>query len=459
MARALAARPYAAAAATQLPAGLNDIDYDAYRDIRFDPAHALWRNEGLPFQLQFFHRGGAQRARVDLFEVVDGQARRIAYSPAQFRFQRGAPDGLSPDLGFAGFRIHAPINRNDYFDEVAAFLGASYFRAVAKGMVYGLSARGLAIGAGANEEFPDFRSFWIERPRPGSRSLTVLALLDGASCAGAFRFVISPGETTVFDTTASLYPRRTIADAGIAPLTSMFLFGGDRRARFDDFRPQVHDSDGLAMADGAGERLWRPLANPPRVSTSAFRDAAPRGFGLIQRERRYDAYLDLEARYHLRPSLWVEPRQGFGPGSVGLVELPSPTEYEDNIVACWTPAQALRAGRPATFSYRLHWGAEPIASGLATVAATRSGAAERGRRRFVIDFQSPAPGALDGAQPQVTASAGSALEVNLHPNPETGGVRLSFELDAAGASAIELRAALLRSGKVCSEVWLNRWAA
>lgn len=460
IARDLAARPYVAPS-VDLPPALAKLDYDAYRDVRFDPAQALWRAEGLPFQLQFFHRGGLFREQVEIHEVRDGRAVPIAYSPRQFDFKRGAPKGLRPDLGFAGFRIHTRLNRPDYFDEVAVFLGATYFRAVAKGMLYGLSARGLAIGAGApGEEFPRFSAFWIERPAPGARSLRLWALMDGPSCTGAFTFLITPGETTTFDVAARVFPRVDIANAGVAPLTSMFLYAGDAGRRFDDFRPQVHDSDGLQMINGAGERLWRTLANPATVQASAFKDHDPQGYGLFQRERRYDAYQDLEARYELRPSLWVEPRGAWGPGEVRLVELPARTEYEDNIGAFWTPAAPLRAGKEASFAYRLHWGADPMPARLARVVQARSGAGTReGWRRFVLDLDLPAAAAVDSLRAQVTATGGQVREINLHSNPETRGARLSFELDPAGARTAELRAVLTQAGKPASEVWLYRWTS
>lgn len=460
LARSLAARPYQAPAA-DMPASLARLDYDEYRDIRFDPAQAMWKKEGLPFQLQFFHRGFFFHDKVDLYELRDGRAAPIAYSPRQFSFKRGAPAGLKPDLGFAGFRIHARLNRPDYFDEVAVFLGASYFRAVAKGMIYGLSARGLAINTGAAEEFPAFRAFWIERPATGATALRVLALLDSPSCSGAFSFLITPGATTVFDVAARIYPRRDIATAGIAPLTSMFLYANDTARRFDDFRPAVHDSDGLAIVNGGGEHLWRPLTNPALVQTSAFKDSDPQSFGLMQRERRFAAYEDLEARYELRPDLRVEPRGGWGPGEVRLVELPAKTEYEDNIAAFWTPSAPLRAGTEASFAYRLHWGPEPARpAGLISVAQTRAGAGTKpGSRRFVLDFSLPNGLSVDTLRPQVSTTAGRLIEVNLHSNPETRGARLSFELDPADARTTELRALLTQSGNPVSEVWLYRWIA
>lgn len=449
--------------AADLPADLARLSYDDYRDIRFVPGQALWAREKLPFQLQFFHRGGFFKDRVDLFEIRDGRAAPIAYAPEQFTFQRGRPAGLKPDLGFAGFRIHARLNRPDYFDEVGVFLGATYFRAVARDILYGLSARGLAIGVGGVEEFPAFRAFWIERPGPGATDLTVLALMDGPSAAGAFRFVVTPGAVTLFDVTARLFPRVDLDRAGIAPLTSMFLYGVDPTRRFDDFRPQVHDSDGLLVANGAGERLWRPLLNPRALQASAFEDRDPRGFGLSQRERDFSAYQDLEARYERRPSLWVEPHGAWGPGQVRLVEIPSISETDDNIVAYWAPRAPLRAGTEARFAYRLHWGPEIAADALARVSGWRTGQggqpggpAPGARRRYVIDFDAADGAGLTAA---VASSAGVVSQVVLHPNPPSAGQRLSFEFDPAGAPAADLRAQLYRHGNPCTEVWLYRWLA
>lgn len=466
MASAKAAKAYRAPPA-DLPASLAALSYDNYRDIRFSPDHALWAKEGLPFRLQFFHRGGYFKDRVDLYEVKAGRPSPIAYAADQFTFgetfTKGPPRGLGPHLGFAGFRIHYRLNRPDYFDEVAVFLGATYFRAVAKDMLYGLSARGFSIGTGWVEEFPAFRAFWIERPALDATSLTLWALMDGPSVAGAFRFVVTPGETTVMDVSARIYPRVALTRAGIAPLTSMFLYGVDPTRRFDDFRPQVHDSDALVVANGAGERLFRPLINPRTVQTSAFADLDPRAFGLVQRERDFSAYQDLEARYEARPSLTVEPRGDWGAGEVRLVELPSRSETDDNIAAFWAPAQPLAAGREAAFDYRLNWGPQRSPPGLARVADWRTGAGgvpggpdPGGRRRFVLDF-----GPIEGGEPtaEVSASAGAISQVVLHPNPLTGGQRLSFEFDPAQAAVAELRAQLKRSGNPCSEVWLYRWLA
>ena len=268
-----------------LPRGFENMGYDAYRGIRFRAERALWRGQGLPFEIQLFHRGFLYDARVDIFEVSGGQARRLVYAPDMFTFD-GIEAPQPADIGFAGFRIHAPLNRADFFDEFCIFLGATYFRAVAKGQIYGVSARGLSIKTAdpTGEEFPYFRAFWIERPAQGASSVVVHALLDSESATAAYRFTIRPGDVTVMDVEMALYPRTEIAQAGIGTLTSMFYFDAINRRNIDDFRPAVHDSDTLAIWNGRGERLLRPLNNPADLQISPFLDLNTRGFGLMQRQ-------------------------------------------------------------------------------------------------------------------------------------------------------------------------------
>src|SRR5690606_24526281 len=381
MARALSARAYVPPSRA-LPAALDAIDYDQFRDYRYRPERALWREDGARFQAQLFHRGFIFKDRVDLHLVEDGAARPLEYRRERFDFGPQAPPPDDPSLGHAGFRLHAPVNRPDHFDELCVFLGASYFRAVARDLVYGLSARGLALGTGepGPEEFPLFRAFWLERPAPDDDVAVVHALLDGPSVAGAYRFAVRPaGVETVMDVQARLYPRVALGNAGIAPLTSMFEFDPGDRAGVDDFRPAVHDSDGLALFTGSGEQVWRPLRNPPQVSHSGFQDVDPRGFGLMQRKRDFAAFQDAEAQYERRPGAWVEPRGAWGAGEVHLVELPTGNEFADNIVAFWRPRKPLAAGREHRFDYRLHWSAGHVwQPQLARVVATRSGQADGG---------------------------------------------------------------------------------
>lgn len=463
LARAMASKPYVEQK-VELPEGLSDLGYDQYRDIRFNPDRSIWKGQAPGFSLDLFHTGFFYLTPVDIHLVADGEQRKLRYVPELFNF---GPSVKAPtaekDLHYSGLRIRFPLNRPDYGDEFAVFQGASYFRAVAKGQLYGLSARGLAIDTAQpkGEEFPVFRAFWVRKPEADSPALVVYALLDSPSCAGSFRFTLRPGDETLMDVEHKLFPRRDLEHVGFAPLTSMFLFDDKNRSRFDDFRSAVHDSDGLSMLTGQGEWLWRPLGNPAKLQVSAFVDTSPRGFGLMQRKRQYNQYLDLEARYERRPSLWVEPVGDWGSGHVELVEIPSAREVNDNIVAYWRPKDPVKKDTEYSLTYRLHWANDWPLDGKAGMArASFSGAGlnfEQTRRQFIIEFTD---GDLSGnLTADVTASAGEIANVVPHVNSETGGYRLSFELDPKGADAIELRALLLRDGKPVTETWLFRWTA
>jgi glucans biosynthesis protein len=461
LARDLAGKPYKNQPAP-LPPELDKLDYDQYRAVRFLPERALWRGENLPFQVQFFHRGFIFKDRVEIYVVSNGQVEPVRYTPDLFSFGKTKPPAPGTDLGFAGFRLHAKLNRPDYYDEVGIFLGASYFRAVAKGQVYGLSARGLSIRTAdpKGEEFPAFRTFWIEKPAAETKSIVVHALLDSPSATAAFRFTIRPGDTTIYDTEMSLYPRADIAEAGIGSATSMFLFDANDRNDIDDFRPAVHDSDGLAMRNGRDEEIWRPLVNPHDLQVSAFGDLNPRGFGLMQRERDFFAFNDLEAHFEKRPSLWTEPIGDWGEGAVYLVEIPTKEEIHDNIVSFWRPKEPLKAKGEYTYTYRLHWGWDrPNPRHLATYAKTRVGAGPNGTRRFVLELVGGALLSVDpkSIQTTVTASKGAIENLVLQRNPETSGMRVSFILDPKGEQVVELRGLLKAGDRPLSETWLYRW--
>ncbi|HZH03005.1 MAG TPA: glucan biosynthesis protein, partial [Myxococcaceae bacterium] len=424
-ARAMAQAPYVEPAKPD--AALEGITYDQLRAIRFRPDQALWKKENFPFQLQFFHMGYYFKTPVELFTIRGGQAKPVAFDPALFDY---GPNKLDPaalnGLGFAGFRVHFPINKAEYLDEAAVFLGASYFRSLGKNQGYGLSARGLAIDTAEpkGEEFPWFRTFYIEQPVRGAKELVVHALLDSQSATGAYRFVLKPGETTRMEVTASVFPRKAIGKLGVAPLTSMYLFGENDRGSPEDFRPEVHDSDGLAIWNGTGERLWRPLSNPSRLRVSTFQVNNPKGFGLFQRDQSFPNYEDLESRYERRPTLWVEPQTGFEAGSVSLVEIPSNEEIHDNMVAFFTPAVPVKGSEELRFAYRLNWGPPVIPGAPPTgeTLATREGAGTAlNRRKFVIDFAAPNPGPAantalkKGAGGRAAKSAAAAPEPTLAP--------------------------------------------
>lgn len=465
LARSLAASPYKAPD-RDLPDSLKKLDYDGYRKIRFEPARALWRDKKLPFEVQLFHRGFFYQDRVDIFEVDAGKANRLVYTPSLFQFDGVAAPPENVDLGFAGFRLHAPINRPDYFDEICAFLGASYFRGIAKGQIYGLSARGLSLNTAGQggEEFPLFKSFWLERPQPNATSVVVHGLLDSPGASAAMRFTIRPGEATIFDVQMTIYPRVDLTQPGIGTATSMFFFGPNDRLGVDDYRQEVHDSDGLSMWTGRDEQLWRPLTNPAKLQISTFADTNPRGFGMMQRRRDFSSYDDLEARYEKRPSLWMEPIGDWGSGAVELIEIPSARETDDNIVAFWRPKEALRAKGEYSFVYRLYWGrssAQP--STLATVSDTRIGAGyDAGTRLIVIDLMGDHPAGLP-ADAQLTVEAANAPGVIknavIQTNVETGGWRVSFELATDQSPVIELRAFISLTDKKVSEIWTYRWAS
>jgi glucans biosynthesis protein len=468
LARTLASAPFVPPAAS-LPKSLADLQYDQYRDIRVRPSATIWAQPRHTFELQVLPPGYLFTTPIELALVKDGRAQHLAYRPDFFTVGKLVPGPLpTQDVGFSGFRLLYPINDRRRFDEVAVFQGASYFRSLGRDQSYGLSARGLALKVGdpAGEEFPLFRAFWIEEPPPRSASVTVHALLDSPSVSGAYRFEIRPEhETVVMLVDAVLFPRVDLTGIGLAPGTSMFMFAASDRANADDFRPRVHDSDGLLVFNGRGEYLWRPLANPARLQISAFADQGPRGFGLMQRDRDLDDYQDFESHFERRPSLWVEPRGDWGEGEVILTEIPSDAEIHDNIVAFWRPRKPVTAGSEFRVSYRLAWGDEPGGARdrlrvLWTAVGRADVRAPTPLRRFVVDYSPGRPECgRKCATPAavVTASAGKVQDVVVGDNPLTRGYRVTFVLDPEKADLSELRLELKFQDPRCAEVWLYRW--
>jgi len=469
-AKALASRPYAPPA-NRLPESLRKITYDQYRDIRFNPDASWWRREQLPFQLQFFHPGFLFNQTVQISEVQNGEVEQIPYDKNLFNFGANRDLGSIPrDMGFTGFRIHCALNSPDYFDEVAVFQGASYFRALGKGMRYGLSARGLAINTAepGGEEFPVFIEFWVKKPAINSTQITAYALLDSPSVAGAYRFIITPGSSTVMEIKTALYRRKDVAVFGVAPLTSMFWFGENNDDHHGDLRPEVHDSDGLMMERGTGEWIWRPLANPKTIQVASFVDENPRGFGLVQRDRRFESYEDLEACYHQRPSTWIEPIGKWGAGDVRLVELPTPDETNDNIVAFWVPAKLPAIGQPLQLEYKLHWfiegqgGRKPPAGYTLATRIGHSQTNEADLTRFWVDFAGPYLNAQKSDRdmsPNISVGAGATLvHQSLEKNPFNGSWRVAFALKPDGSGKpVELRCFLQKPPHILTETWSYLW--
>lgn len=470
--RALSTQPHVTAPP---PEGfLGDLNYDDYRLIRFRDDRSRWADESTRFRLGAFHMGWLFPEPVRLFEVQDGMATEMLFSTDDFEYLNDLAERVPEHAelpGVAGFRLNHPLNRPDKWDELVAFVGASYFRALGRNSAYGISARGLALNTATSqgEEFPRFSRFYMERDINGGPSITVYATLESASVTGAYRFVITPGTETVMDVTCRLFFRQDVAELGIAPLTSMFLFSEKNRAEFDDYRPNVHDSDGLRILRADGDIIWRPLNNPPQLTGSYFAETAPRRFGLHQRDRFFDSYQDTGARYERRPSLDVEPLGDWGKGNVRLVEIPSDLEANDNIVAYWIPETPAKAGDAREFAYRLHWGDLPHDDGepLAYVFETRSGhggfagvEVQQGTRKFVVDYKGGMIGTLEAEaeiQPVVSIANGEITGTVLEKIAGTDIWRLVIDISAAEGAVVELAAHLAGYDRRLTENWLYQW--
>lgn len=467
MARALAQSDYVPV--PQIPQEWLDLTYDQFAHIWFDPRNAVWIDEDRPMKMDLFNAGLYVPRPAEVNIVEGGVAKTLGFNINLFATTDEFPDlPIGDTMGYSGFRLRAALDPAlpDIFNEFVVFQGASYFRAIANGQTYGLSARGLALRTGDpnGEEFPDFTKFWVEAATPGDTEFVVHALLDGPSTTGAYTFRIAhgaKGEPTIMDVDGVLFPRVDLTHVGLGPLTSMFLFDETNRNRFDDFRPAVHDSEGLLILNGNGEKIWRPLANPTRVQVSSFTDMNPQGFGLMQRNRTADDYADLEAHYENRPSLWITPKEDWGKGVVELVEIPADKEIYDNIVAYWRPSEVMPAGSEQRFRYNMAWGDEPAGlPDVARVTNTRIGKGfDQVKTVVAIDFTDhpDLPEDLSEVSLTIRSNRGEVSPGILQRNPGTGGVRLAFSLLPGDANAVEMRAQMHMNGTAISEVWLYRW--
>lgn len=457
-ARALAEKPFEPL--PQAPSQLTALDYSQYRQINYQEDAAVWGKSPTPFSIQLFAPGFLYHDLVDIDIVENGRAYPLSVTNSSFRVPKPELGELLAQVGkYAGMRLHYPVNRDDYDDEFLVFQGASFFRGVSRGQLYGLSARGLTIDVaeGTGEEHPVFRRFWVERPDKDQKAIVVHALLDSKRISGAFRFGIFPGAPLRMDVDVTLFPRERLEHVGLAPLTSMFMHNALDRADRPDYRPAVHDSEGLAMERGNGERLWRPLNNPKTLQASAFIDKNPLGFGLIQRDRELENYQDLEAKYHRRPSAWVKPLGDWGEGQVQLVEIPSDSETNDNIVAYWRPRQALLPHQAFNYRYRLTWQKDaPGTQGVARIIRSARGQKLfAGHNEMVIDYADTGSG--DNLTVDATISSGSIKETIIQPKPSINGTRVFIIFEPGKQAIAELRVMLLRLGKPAGETWLYRW--
>lgn len=478
-AQELSRSPYTPPNTDSIPDWLKNLSYDQYRDIRANPERALWASDNLPFRAMFFHPGYLFREPVEMNEFTDTHTQEIPLSEAYFTYGNlvGQRGDLPPNTGFAGVRFHYPLNAPNVYDELAVFQGASYWRALGKNQIYGLSSRGLAIDTGMDgpEEFPRFRAFWLRKPQPNDDQVRIYALLDGPSVTGAYNISIKPGDETTMSVKAVLFPRKAVRRFGLAPMSSMFWFGENSRRRFDDLRPEVHDSDGLAIRMGSGERIWRPASNDSTsLDFSFFPMEKCEGFGLLQRDRAFTSYEDVEANYHRRPSLWIEPTSDWGPGRVMLMEIPTANELADNLVAMWEPKEIPQPGSRVEFNYRQHWTLNPDPSDAGgRVVATRTGVHDwqKDQRTMVVEF---AGGALDkltnekeAPEAVINLSEDSATKLkvqgtSVHRLPD-GRWRVAFQiapkqdgvkLDSLGK--VEMRCTLKKDNNFLTETWAYR---
>lgn len=462
----------------KVPEAWRKLTYDQYKALSFNTKKALWSDTDRAFQMDFFAPGLYFPRPVEINIVEDGKSRTLAFDLSLFKRHKQFPQELikdepEPSLGYSGLRLRYELQKPGKFEEFMVFQGASYFRAIGTTQNYGLSARGLALNTGeeSGEEFPEFSRFWVEAPGENTRSIVVHALLDSPSVSGAYTFTITPGLPVTIKVEAELFPRKDLSHVGLAPLTSMFLFDQTNRARFDDFRDAVHDSEGLLIWNGVGETLWRPLANHKDLQVSSFLDESPRGFGLMQRARESEDYADLEAFYHKRPSLWIIPGEDWGKGAISLVEIPSDKEIYDNIVAYWRPSEDMKAGENYPFSYTMEWGEEPVLDTTseppAKVTNTRVGKGydkEKTDIIIAVDLENrPEFAEIIKAKSKdeflrISTNRGRVSEGIIQRNAGTGGIRVAFHFDPEDHETAELRMQVVKDKEALSEVWLYRWS-
>ncbi len=450
---------------SNLPAEFRDMKFADYQKIRFLQDKAEWANEKTPFKVSFYHQGMHFDTPVKINEVTSTSVNEIKYDPSRFDFGDVKVDPKSTaNLGYAGFRVTYPINKDDKQDEIMTMLGASYFRVIGKGQVYGLSARGMAIDTAmpSGEEFPRFTEFWIEHPSPDDNHLVIFALLDSPRATGAYKLTLRPGTNTLVDVQSRMYLREKVGKLGVAPLTSMYLFGANQPSKVLNYRRELHDSSGLSIQAANGEWIWRPLNNPKHLAISSFSVENPRGFGLLQRGRNFSHYEDLDDRYDKRPSAWIEPKGDWGKGTVDLVEIPTADETNDNIVAFWKPETQPEPGQPIDFNYRLHWTMDEdsihspdlgwVKQTLRSTGDVKQSNLIRqpdGSVAYLVDFVGPSLAKLGedkSIRSQVITDDNTDLvENNLRYNPVTKGWRLTLRLKVKDpGKSVEMRAYLLR---------------
>ena len=464
-----------------LPDVLRQLDYSEYQKIRYNNNSYIWKEEGLPFAAGFFHLGYLYKDRVEIHEFTPTHEQRIRYLSTFFEFDdEELASALPSSLDYAGFRISTTVPNQEHYWETASFLGASYFRGVGLGQRYGASARGVAINSGLSleEEFPRFSRVWLGKPLGNAKELVVYALLEGPSLTGAYRFIIKPGNETVMDVKARFFMRESVESFGIAPVTSMYWRGENRTSAQSDYRPEVHDSDGIIIKENDTGPIWRPFDLSQNTRLSYFSVDSFDGYGIMQRDRDFESYQDMEADYHKRPSVWIDAKGDWGSGFIKLVELPTSSEFDDNIVAFWEPVALPQKGDRLDFEYSLHWSGAQVPQEYpdAHVVATRIGEDQSypGTHVFVLDFvvkdgEQPGEGAqmaeaIEREPPEVRASVegpSSLVDTHVAWNPHEEAWRVVLRVESPEESrteAVELRCQLAFDDGSVSETWAYQWS-
>ena len=465
-ARALSKKPYRAPSA-DLPDAFSNLSYEQFVGIKHQPGTAIWAHEALGYAIEPLHRGFVFTTPMELNVVENGAVRRLPYTPTAFDFGSVKPPAEPKDIGFSGFRV---LRKREGQPDVgvATFQGASFFRAIAIGEIYGPSARGLSIRTAdpKGEEFPLFRAVWIEQPTLAADALVIHAVLDSESVSGAYRFTLRAGEATIIDTECTLFPRVALDHIGVATMMATHVAGPLDHRLNDDVRPGIFDVAGLQILNGRDEWLWRPVSNRETLQLSAFVDENPRGFGFLQRDRQFARFLDDDNHWEMRPSLWIEPIGDWGAGTVVLVEIPSDSEVNQNIIAYWRPAAPLAAGSEVQYAYRQFWcWTPPDRPSNAVVTLSRGGRpggapANTRRRRFMVDFTGDTIAAQQQSSdivPALAAAPGNISAVRTFMNRDRKTYRVLFDVDPGSDASSELRLQLEVQGKPISETWLYRW--
>ena len=465
MARALAAEPHKPPGSAPLDP-LGSASPEEIATIRYRTGDLIWAGAGLAFAIEPVHRSRNFPGEVELYTVEGTTASRVVYDPARCDFGTLKPPPASAHLGFTGFRI---LRRRDdgQLLPAASLVNASILAGIAPNQAWGAISRPLSVHLPdqIGEEPSQMRAVWIEQPRSVATELVMHALVDTPSLAGAIRFTLRADDATVIDTECTLFTRKQVDHLALAPVQATYLAGPIDWPPTPDMRPAVYEAAGVQMQTGNGEWIWRPVSNRSRLQISGFVDRDPQGYGLMQRDRGFGAFLDDENDWQRRPSVWIEPIGKWGAGEVTLLEIPAASQNNKNIACYWRPRPGLAAGAEVNYAYRQFWSWQaPSRPDGAIVTASRIGRipgdTSEGKTRFLVQFEGGQlgdPAKAAAIVPTIWSSAGKVAAIRVYRAPRQNSMRVVFDLDAGGQPLVELRVWLKHDNAPMSEAWLYRW--